>query len=392
MTALICLVGFALTYAEEAPEISDQPKVTAYFKETALDDVVVELATAAKVQIIADTSLPDALITLDLKDVPVDEAVEQVALTVGAYWKESRPGRFLVSMATPTAPLFWEFAVTQRYMPRNINAKTLEKVIPSSHLPYVKFDVDDNVISITAPGTLSDRILADMKTLDKPLRQIMVELTVAEINDSDGQDMGFSWNWGKFQSSSGLEAFYTGAVASDFARLRALVSTGKASLKATPKFFAREGESAELTIGQEAFVSILAGNVNFPTAQIQRIKTGVTLKFTAFVGDDNQLTVRLEPEVGDALTELQDTIITNVRSAKTTLTMKSGETVAIGGLTLASTQNNQTKIPLLGDIPIIGGLFRRTNQSSRKTEVVILVTPRLMEAGLPKGDLAGIKP
>lgn len=371
---------------QQAPEPPDstaanQPVVTAFFQDAPIAEVVVEIANESGVQIIADTSLPDARVTIDFKETPVEIAIEQVAMTVGAYWKEARPGRFLLSMATPQAPLFWEFARLERYMPTNVTARTLESVVPPAHKPYVEFDVENNVISVTAPGRLADRILADLRALDRPLRQIVVELTVAEITTTKGHDLGFSWNWGDFQFTSGLEALYSTATRDDFARLRLMVEDGRAKLRASPRFVAREGEQAELTVGQEAWVSILAGNVNFPTSQIQRIKTGVTLRFTALVGDDGLLTVRLEPEVSDALTELQDTIVTNVRSAKTTLTIRSGTTVAIGGLTMDRSQKTRQRVPILSDIPLIGGLFSKSTDSTETTEVVILVTPRLVESG-----------
>jgi type II secretory pathway component GspD/PulD (secretin) len=144
-----------------------------------------------------------------------------------------------------------------------------------------------------------------------------------------------------------------------------------------------EGVESNLTIGQETYFSILTGNVNFPTAQIQLIKTGVTLNFTGYIGDDGTITLNLAPEVSDAIVSVNGNPTTNVRRVSTMVRIKPGETIAIGGLVQETTSFSKTKVPLLGDIPIIGELFSQRTNSTVKKEVLILITPYLTDSGVP---------
>jgi type II secretory pathway component GspD/PulD (secretin) len=363
-----------------------QKLVSNVFAGTDIKEAFSEIASSAGVTVIPDESIKTTLVYMEFRNEPVESAILKLAMLSGAYVKEKSPGVFLVSQATPESGLFREFSETKLYLPKNQSAATLQSLLPQSYRSYVQVDVKTNHISISAPSQLLDRIYADLDKMDSPSRQFVVEALVTEMDGTNAANTGFSWSWKNFAVGSDLSLQYTQAAQSDIATVKALITSGKATLRANPRVNAFEGQEANLTIGQETYFSILTGNVNFPTAQIQLIKTGVTLNFTGYIGDDGTITLNLAPEVSDAIVSVNGNPTTNVRRVSTMVRVKPGETIAIGGLVQESTSYSKSRIPLLGDLPVIGELFTQRNNSTVKKEVLILITPYLTDTGAaPKG-------
>ncbi|MCW3061450.1 MAG: type and secretion system protein, partial [Capsulimonas sp.] len=109
---------------------------------------------------------------------------------------------------------------------------------------------------------------------------------------------------------------------------------------------------------------------------------GVKLSVTPLTGGNGEITTRISPEVSN-ITELDlqtGLPVLSTRRADTTVRIKDGETIAIGGLSLDQEQTTRSKIPILGDIPLIGNLFRSKSESRVRTELVVFVTPHILTA------------
>jgi type IV pilus assembly protein PilQ len=362
--------------------------ITNVFTDTDIREVYSELASQAGISIIVDDSVKPSNISVEFKNDTVPQAIEKVALFSGLVWKERTPGVYIVSSGTPDSPLFREFTVSRRYTPQNQSAETVAALLSASYKPYVSVDKATNVIGITAPEQLMDRIMEDVRAMDAPSRQFVVEALIAELTADSGKDFGFSWNWNQFGVDDNLTLGYAKATHLDIARLKALITDGTATLRANPRISAFEGRPATLNVGTETYFSILTGNVNFPTSQIQVIRTGVTLTVTGFIGDDGYITLNLSPEVGDFAASVDGNPTVTVRRATTNIRVKSGETIVIGGLIQDGSIKNTSKVPILGDIPIVGKLFTRSSTSKRRTDVVMMITPIITEdgAGLAGSD------
>ncbi len=376
--------------AEPQPLEPRDRKVSLVFLETDIQQVLAELGQAVGASLVPDSSVQNQNITIEFKDEPFERALERVALFGGYSWKRREDGVYLVSAATPESPLFLEFAQTARYVPKYQTVKTILKLLSDRFVLYVRGDDERNQLAITAPPNILRRIQADLALIDAPSKLVAVEALFAEITLTDGKETGFSWSWGKFSGSSDLDFRYARASDNDLALLRSLISDGKAELRANPTVLTFEGRQASINVGQETYFSILSGNVSFPTAQIQLISTGVELKFTAFVGDDGQITLDLEPSVSDAVTSVDGNPTTNVRRAKTSLQVRDGETIALGGLVQDVSHRKVDRVPILGDIPLIRELFTRRSVSRAKREVIMLIRPRL--GGPAITGLAEIEP
>lgn len=368
-----------LGHGGSLPASTDDPArlITNTYSATDIRDIITDVSIASKVTIIPDDSVKAQTVSIQFTSEPVDEVVRKLALLIGGYWKKREEGVYLLSMGNPSAPFFHEFAEAHVYRPKNQYGATIMSSLSPSYKDYVALDARTNAITITAPPELSKRILADIKQIDSPARQILVELLVTEVSATKNDDFGFSWSWKNFSLANDLTLNYATAAASDVATVKALIQQNKAKLRANPRVTAFEGRETSLSIGQDTYYSILSGNITFPTAQIQLIHTGVVLKFTGFIGDDGMITLDLEPEVSDAVVSVAGNPTTNVRKASTSIRVKSGQTIAIGGLVKENNTIMRTRIPFFGSLPLIGQFFTQHSTVDSKTDTIILITPTL---------------
>lgn len=233
--------------------------------------------------------------------------------------------------------------------------------------------------------------------------QIVIEAKVLDIYNDDSKDLGIDWNWntGVSNSTTGFSELHrdetgsaTGIMLGRFQRsplnilatLNAMVRDEKAKVLANPSISALDGKPASIFIGKELkyVVNIQQTptgiNVTTETARI-----GVQLHSVSRVSSDGFITMDLHPEVsspvGDGLTigELGITLPEiSRRYIDTTVRVKDGETIVIGGLISDEERQIMSGIPILSDLPLIGNLFRTKSKSKNHSEIMMFITPRIL--------------
>lgn len=354
----------------------NQAKITNVFTDTDVKTVLSEVASAGGATIIPDSSVKDLEISVELKDESVESALDKIALFGDLVWK-NKNGIYLVSTGQPDAPLFMEFAVTKLYSPRTQAAESLFALLARRYQTYVSLDKNANVLAITGPDKSVQKVLDVLDRIDCPRKQYVVEAMITEVKEEKGKEYGFSWNWRNF-SSGGTGLQYSRASSTDIIKLKSLVETGKAKMRANPRVVAESGQEAMIMVGNETYFPMTSGNTTYPTVTLTKIATGITLKFTGYVDDDGTINLRLQPEVGDAVAQVNGAPTTTIRRADTHIRVKNGETFVLGGLIVDSTATKKSKIPILGDAPLIGGLFRSSSNTEMRNEVVIFITSHLV--------------
>jgi general secretion pathway protein D len=188
---------------------------------------------------------------------------------------------------------------------------------------------------------------------------------------------------------------------SDFnATLQAVATAGKAQVLSRPSILARDGQMAEIVVGQSVYLpsgvsfSAVGGTATtIPTINGTYQNVGIQLDVTPFIGANNLIQMILEPQITsiDASTPGQviegGSIISsavyapniNKRSANTVVVTPDGQPVVIGGLISNEKSSNDSKIPILGDIPLLGQLFRFSAKSNQKTELLMFITPHIVQ-------------
>jgi type II secretory pathway component GspD/PulD (secretin) len=119
------------------------------------------------------------------------------------------------------------------------------------------------------------------------------------------------------------------------------------------------------------------------STRLQKIESGTVLTITPYVGDNNDITLQMAVEVSDSVPQARGSNLPLVtrRTAKNAVTVKDGGTVAVAGLTENRSRTDEQKVPFLGDIPLIGGLFKNHNNDKSNREVAVFVTAHLVAEG-----------
>ena len=185
------------------------------------------------------------------------------------------------------------------------------------------------------------------------------------------------------------------------ATIQALATAGKAQVLSRPSILARDGQQAEIVVGQSIYlpsgVSFTAvGNsvTTVPTINGSYQNVGIQLDVTPFIGANNLVQMILEPQTTSIDSSTPGQVIEggstfsspvfapniNKRSANTVVVTPDGQPVVIGGLIGSDKSSNDSKVPLLGDIPLLGQLFRFSAKSSTKSELLIFLTPHIVHA------------
>ena len=218
---------------------------------------------------------------------------------------------------------------------------------------------------------------------------MLIEASALDLSVDVARDLGLQWQMSVLNIAGSTpsqgQVFYnpsTGAI-DFFVQINALISQGKGRLLANPRIVTKDGQAGEVFIGDQ--IPVVTGVTPQGVPQVVFIDAGVKLNITPKINPDGMITVRVLTEVGVAR-QFATGVGKSTRKAVTTLTVRDGSPIVIGGLIRTEERTTTIKIPLLGDIPIIGFLFRREQTTQSTSEVVFVVTPRsLPRSAEPRG-------
>jgi type II secretory pathway component GspD/PulD (secretin) len=165
------------------------------------------------------------------------------------------------------------------------------------------------------------------------------------------------------------------------------IQHGSARVLADPRITTLSGHTATIRAGDNLSIQLQAGGGpgTIATTQIQTFQTGVTLDITPIVNDDGLITVALHPVVNSLTGILNGIPQISTRDTQTTVALRENQTLVIGGLIQDNTQRTESKIPLLGDLPLVGHVFRNETLNGVSNELIITVTPHVVVPGAPDG-------
>jgi type IV pilus assembly protein PilQ len=245
---------------------------------------------------------------------------------------------------------------------------------------------DDNAVVVVGDEAAQTSAKRIIDSIDVAGKEVLFEVRVADltpVNDSSdvGMEFGGSDLQGNVTSGSTTYAFTGGSIAVNV-RLSALVTNGRAQILATPRLVTLNGKEADLLIGETYPVvyntSVLGGS------NVQFVDIGVKLRLTPIIGPDGSVTAEMHPEYSElqGFTSSGYPIIAN-RKIDSTLRVRSGQTIVLGGLLRDVSSETIQRLPWLSDIPVLGKLFQDRQASRERDEIVFLITPHVIDADAP---------
>lgn len=290
--------------------------------------------------------------------------------------------------------------VTQQVVPASQTSSSSESNANDlSQDTYLEADKDTNSLLVLTSSRNYELLKPIIDELDKPVGQVLIKVLLAEITHNDDLDLGteFSaWNLRGAGDSNNVE-FSTkfpptqtsGLKATVLDRtlnvtIRALQETGKLNILSRPYILTRNNQTATITVGSQVPFATgeTTSNVGTQTTTEYR-DIGIILEVTPSINPDGLVNMTVKPEISSItgqtvqISERLNLPIFATRTSETKVTIKDGQTIVIGGLMQDEVHDNVSKVPLLGDIPLLGNLFKRTTKSKDKTELLIFLTPHV---------------
>jgi type IV pilus assembly protein PilQ len=405
-----------------------QKKISVDFRDTPIEDVVRIMAEQANVDVVKSPKVTGS-VTAKLTNVPLEEALRNILRAHGYDYVASRN---MIRIA-PSAELTEEAEkLTDKiYRIKYADVKEVEKAIQkclsqrgsvSSNPGTSNIIVTDTESRIKSIGTFIDEI-------DRITQQILVEARIYDITCKDKLDLGVEWMAGRnttYTDATGTATIPPGTLgANPFAGNTSPFATGiftgatgktagtsgllkfgwlknsmdidmvlkaqqnlvNAKLLANPRILVLDNENAKIEIVSEIpyqQLSQTSGGGNIGSTEFK--KAGVTLEVKAHVTDKGKIRLALKPEFSvkvDTVTFKTGSLeypqpVIDTRTANTTLLIDDGQTVVLGGLRKKDVSKVTNKVPLLGDIPIVGLLFRFEGEDTINSELVVFITPTIV--------------
>lgn len=259
-------------------------------------------------------------------------------------------------------------------------------------------DEKNNALVILATPREYRAVLAAVRKLDIAPLQVLIEATIAEVRLNDTLRYGLQWFFKRGGSTFSLSNLASGAVASTFPGfsyafadrdinvvLDALTSITDVNVISSPQIMVLDNQTATLQVGDQVPVStqqtVDVTNVNSQINTIQFRDTGVILEVTPRVNASGLVQMDISQEVSDVTATTSSTLNSPTiqqRKIKSTVAVQSGETIALGGMIKDRKSKSKSGVPLLSDIPILGALFSTTTDTDTRTELLVLITPRVV--------------
>lgn len=306
--------------ATEAEKIApSMPLVTNSFFETDLRQVLIDLSMETSIPILWDETV-QGLVTYEAEDQPLESVLKAILFPSG-YTFSYEDGAYYVGSVQPGDPAFGLLSKTDIVILANIEASQAINLLSDFFSPYVKAYDTSNMVCITAPPTLINRIRDDLILIDLPPSQIMIEVIVTEISSQALREMGLDWSlsgttenpvWDVIIDNTdietpGLLSNYTdiGVDIGDYtidliASLEALVQSGQAKIRANPRITTLNGRTAEISLTTDQYFIIQTStSQTYQYNTLEAVSSGISLEITPYVSTTGEITVFLKPVVGD---------------------------------------------------------------------------------------------
>jgi len=415
---------------------TDDGRLSIHSRDDDIRNLLEQLAEQAGLNVLAAESVVGT-VTVNLHDVTVEDAFSAVLKATG--FASRRDGNVLY-VGTPADFDAMEKSLdrlaTRVYRPNYLNAKELSTMLTPLLTPGTgKISVTSPPATGIAPDNTSsggdsisqqdavviqdyERVLAEVdqvfRELDQRPAQVSIEAVIVSVslNDAnsfgvdfqvlrDKQNVRFGWGsprqaplggGGQVDNNTGAAvgqfAFDTGGLKFAFLDdslgvfLNALETVGDANVIASPKLLCLNKQKAEILIGQRLGYISTTVTQNFSTQNVEFLDVGAQLRLRPYISSDGLIRMEVHPELseGEVVIEGGFTLPRKTLTEVTTNVMcPNGCTVIIGGLMRENLRSQTSQVPLLGSLPLAGPLFRSKNEQIERTEILVLLTPRIVE-------------
>jgi len=439
-TISVVLLSFILLNSVDAQQKAIPSKfqvapnriVALEIKEAEIRDVLRMLAEQFGLNIVISDKV-SGKISVKFNNVSVDEAIDAIVTINGyAYTKKGN----VIKVTTPEE-VEREAPITRVFVLNNAIAEDLKPSLEKSlsSIGTIEVNKRSNALVVTDVPNSIQTIENLIRQLDKETPQVLIEARIIETILGDSTNLGINWTTRITATGSkrphtfpfrkvGPKSFFpenkietTSDETSDFPYkhgfpyttadefsfgtlnfsefqvvLEALQSNSQTRILSHPRLVTLNNQEAKILVGTRVPIPIYTFNDETGTYEIsgyEEEEVGISLEVTPHVSPDNKIKLTLHPEVSSITGYTgpnDERPIIDTREASTQVQLRDGETVVIGGLIKQNKIDTVNKVPLLGDIPLLGLAFRHKSKTLESTDLLIFVTARILHPAEKKGD------
>ena len=389
-----------------------QDRMSLVVRDAAVDAVLGVIAQQYGLNLITSGSVSGRM-SVTLSDVSLEDALNAILKANGYAWVRDH-GIILVSSLSAESSI--EPGVQGREVrrfPLNfVAASDVETVVTGLLSPVGKVFIAESsptdkrktcdVIVVEDLSTYLDRVAQYIAQADQPPRQVLIEAHILQVDLKDETEHGI--DFAALARVAGASvvlstpvfntptetlanlfspAYNVNVVGTDLlALLEAIKKTTDAKTLASPKALALNGQESRIQVGERLGYFVTTTTQTSTLQEVQFLETGVVLRVTPSITDNNQILMSVKPEVSDGIINEQGLPEERTTEVETTVMLHDGHGMIIGGLIKEDNIEQQSKIPLLGDFWLVGRLFQRRKYERSRAEIIIGLVPRIIPYAL----------
>lgn len=339
--------------------------------------------------------------TIYAKETTVQEALDMIVRTSNLGYKMLNANTFLIYQDTPEKKKIYEELITRSFYLGNADAQRAQEMVSKLYEPKAMFfDNSLKILVIRDTKQVVESIEKVLEAYDLPMSEVVLDIEVLEVNRDTLLGLGITFpdqvkvsalnpigevgkytlNQLKNMTSDSLSL----VTADTLATLNFKQTSTKTNLLANPRIRVKSKEEASFLIGDKVPVvtTTVGQNSGFVSESVNYLDVGLKVEVKPEVNKDRQVQIAIKLEVSNIAKEIatKNGLVYQIgtRNASTTLQLHDGETQMLAGLIRDDIKTSATHLPGFGKLPLLGRLFSNTTDSKNKSEIVLLITPRIV--------------
>ncbi|MFW6006992.1 MAG: type II secretion system protein GspD [Bacillota bacterium] len=376
---LLTILLFSLVAVSKAEE----PMVSALYFDTDIREALNDLMLQTGINIIADETVT-GLVTVDIEETTLENALKLILLS-GGYSYRRFDDVYLISLADPRSPAFQQMAESKTFSLDYISASEARELLPYFYDKYLRSSDERDIITITSTPEIISRFKKDLARIDTPPKKIRIQAVVTEVSSDLIKEYGsdfFDLLTEEVEDQNNLilqenkfELNWYGRDSRILTNLKVLEKEQKAEIKADPEIIVSDRERGSLFVGEEQVMVLEPEN---SSSRLERIEVGVSLEVFPKITSENDIRLTLTPQISHFTEEADKRLRIRRSEVSSTVNIGNRETLVLAGMTVESTEENERKVPVLGDIPFVRWFFRQDEDKKIDRELLILITPEII--------------
>jgi len=400
-----------------------QPITLNFPKPKPVKEIYEAIGKAYGFNVLFDPKLKDDRLAIELNELTAEQSLEMVMQAAGHFYKVLDEHSIIIAEDSPQNRREYEDLVIKTFFLSNADVKEIDKLLRSL-IEARRLSTNEQLNAITLRDTADKVAIAEklIRVNDKAKAEVLVDVEILIMSSTKNSDIGtalstYNFNLGLDTAAInplappgtlGLDDFSSISRGDWFINVPSILislakNAGEAQVLAQPQLRITEGEKASLLIGDQVPIPVTSFNTSntiggsvVPITSFQYRDIGIQIEVEPRVHHNREITLNLRVEIsnlGDTVPvgPDQEAVTIGTRTITSVIRLKSGESSLLAGLIRRDKTKGVTKTPLLGDIPIIGRIFRQESTTDKDTDLVLTLTPQIIRfPDIEEEDLAPI--